>query len=58
MAQIVLGLDTSHTPMLLVDACDLPRDEETDRRLALLDVEGAPTTFEYLLSVASDPSCG
>ena len=54
MAQIVLGLGTSHTPMLLVDACDLVRYEENDRRLALLDLEGAPTTFESLPSAASD----
>ena len=52
MAQIVLGLGTSHTPMLLVDAADLPRYEENDRRLTLLDTEGAPTTFDDLLNTA------
>jgi hypothetical protein len=58
MAQIVLGLGTSHTPMLLVDACDLPRYEENDWRLALLDLDGAPTTFECLLAAASDRHAG
>lgn len=46
MAAITLGLGTSHTPMLLVDAADLSRYEENDRRLSLLDNDGAATTFE------------
>ena len=54
MAQIVLGLGTSHTPMLLVDAADLPRYEENDRRLTLLGVDGAPITFDALLADVSD----
>ncbi|MFL5254235.1 MAG: hypothetical protein ACJ8AI_15315 [Rhodopila sp.] len=48
MASITLGLGTSHTPMLLVDAGDLPRYEENDRRLSLLDHDGAVTTFDTL----------
>jgi hypothetical protein len=54
MAQIVLGLGTSHTPMLLVDPADLPRYEENDRRLPLLDFDGAPIGFDALLSGAPD----
>jgi hypothetical protein len=54
MARIVLGLGTSHTPMLLVDASDLPRYEENDRRLTLLDNDGVSTTFDALLAGASD----
>jgi hypothetical protein len=54
MAQIVLGLGTSHTPMLLVDPSDLTRYEENDRRLTLLDVDGATVTFDRLLAGAAD----
>lgn len=54
MARIILGLGTSHTPMLLVDAADLPRYEENDRRLPLLDLEGVPTTFDQLAAAAAD----
>ena len=49
MARIMLGLGTSHTPMLLVDASDLSRYEENDRRLSLLDNAGAPVGFDTLL---------
>ena len=48
MAAITLGLGTSHTPMLLVDAADLPRYEENDRRLTLLGNDGTATTFDTL----------
>lgn len=54
MARIVLGLGTSHTPMLLADAADLPRYEENDRRLPLLDTDGESITFDRLLTGASD----
>jgi hypothetical protein len=54
MGRIVLGLGTSHTPMLLVDAADLPRYEENDRRLTLLDTDGAAATFDGLLAGAGD----
>ena len=54
MAKIVLGLGTSHTPMLLVDGADLPRYEENDRRLSLLDLDGEPITFDALLASAPD----
>jgi hypothetical protein len=53
MARIVLGLGTSHTPMLLVDPPDLPLYEENDRRLTLLDIDGRPTTFETLSASAA-----
>jgi len=54
MAQIVFGLGTSHTPMLLVDAGDLPRYEENDHRLPLLDFDGMPVTFGGLLDRTKD----
>jgi Catalytic LigB subunit of aromatic ring-opening dioxygenase len=54
MARIVLGLGTSHTPMLLVDPSDLPRYEENDRRLSLLDNDGGPITFDRLLAREAD----
>ena len=53
MARIVLGLGTSHTPMLLVDGSDLPRYEENDRRLLLLDFDGEPVTLDALTARAS-----
>ncbi|MGE3784869.1 MAG: extradiol ring-cleavage dioxygenase, partial [Alphaproteobacteria bacterium] len=47
MAQIVLGMATSHTPMLNAPATDWPRFIERDsRRSDLLDVEGRLTTYE------------
>lgn len=52
MAEIVLGLGTSHTPMLLVHPEDLVRYEENDRRIALLDTEGESVTFDALLAAA------
>ena len=54
MARIVLGLGTSHTPMLLADAADLSRYEENDRRLSLLNFDGAPATFDTMLVAADD----
>jgi hypothetical protein len=54
MAQIVLGIGTSHTPMLLVDRADLPRYEENDRRLSLLGLDGAQVTFDALAASAPD----
>jgi hypothetical protein len=50
MARIVLGLGTSHTPMLLADPGDLPRYEENDRRLTLLDNDGQTATFDGMLA--------
>src|SRR5579872_1510415 len=53
MAQIVLGMGTSHTPMLNAPPEDWPRFIERDtRRTNLLDVEGRPTTYEAQLQRA------
>src|SRR5580693_7894903 len=47
MARIVLGMGTSHTPMLNAPPTDWPRFYERDsRRSNLLEVEGRPTTYE------------
>lgn len=54
MAQIVLGIGTSHTPMLNTPAEDWPRFIELDRVRRHLDKEGRPTTYEELLRHA-DP---
>src|SRR5947199_1887529 len=54
MTKIVLGLGTSHTPMLL--ACDktLARFVETDQKIRHRDKEGRPVTYGDLLEKA-DP---
>src|SRR5581483_4448538 len=54
MAKIVLGLGSSHTPMLLASDETLPRFEETDRNIRHRDKEGRPTTYAALLEKA-DP---
>jgi hypothetical protein len=54
MAKIVLGLGSSHTPMLLAADETLPRFEETDRKIRHRDKEGRPTTYAELLEKA-DP---
>jgi len=54
MAKIVLGLGSSHTPMLLASDETLPRFEETDRKIKHRDKEGRPTTYAELLEKA-DP---
>ena len=53
MARIVLGLGTSHTPMLNCGVDDWPRFEELDRRRKHLHRDGRPATYEDLLAVAS-----
>src|SRR5579863_7245732 len=55
MAEIVLGIATSHTPMLNAPAEDWPRFIERDRTRALLDKEGRPARYEELLEQA-DPA--
>jgi 3-O-methylgallate 3,4-dioxygenase len=52
MARIVLGLGTSHTPMLNCGVEDWPRFEELDRRRKHLHKDGRPATYEDLLAVA------
>jgi hypothetical protein len=54
MAKIVLGLGTSHTPMLLASDETLQRFVETDRHIKHRDKEGRPTTYGDLLEKA-DP---
>jgi aromatic ring-opening dioxygenase catalytic subunit (LigB family) len=52
MARIVLGLGTSHTPMLSVGPEEWPRFEELDRKRPLLHTDGRRATFDELLAVA------
>ncbi len=54
MAKIVLGLGSSHTPMLLASDETLPRFLETDQRIKHRDREGQPATYAELLEKA-DP---
>jgi hypothetical protein len=54
MARIVLGLGTSHTPMLLAADETLPRFLETDQTIRHRDKEGRPVTYGDLLE-AADP---
>jgi hypothetical protein len=54
MAKIVLGLGTSHTPMLLASDETLLRFEETDQTIKHRDKEGKPATYAELLERA-DP---
>lgn len=54
MAKIVLGLGTSHTPMLLASDETLPRFRETDEKISHRDKEGRPATYAQLLERA-DP---
>ncbi len=42
MAKIVLGLGTSHTPMLLASDATLERFIETDQTIKHRDKEGRP----------------
>jgi len=48
MAKIVLGIGTSHTPMLNAPLDDWPRFIERDRGRAHLDKEGHPVTYDEL----------
>src|SRR5215813_2316358 len=54
MAKIVLGLGTSHTPMLLASDDTLRRFQETDEKIKHRDKEGRPVTYGDLLEKA-DP---
>jgi len=55
MAKIVLGLATSHTPMLLASDETLPRFAETDQNYKLRDEEGRPASYGGVLQKA-DPA--
>ena len=57
MAKIVLGLGTSHTPMLLASDETLTRFNETDQNIKHRDKEGRPVTYGELLEKA-DPKHG
>ena len=52
MARIVLGLGTSHTPMLSVGPEEWPRFEELDRKRPLLHADGRRATYDELLALA------
>jgi 3-O-methylgallate 3,4-dioxygenase len=54
MANIVLGMGTSHTPMLLASDETLPRFLETDQIIKHHDKDGCPATYGELLEKA-DP---
>ena len=58
MAKIVLGLGSSHTPMLLASDETLPRFQETDQRMKHRDKEGQPTTYAELLEKADPKMAG
>ncbi|MFZ3235786.1 MAG: hypothetical protein WA184_10510, partial [Stellaceae bacterium] len=54
MAKIVLGIATSHTPMLNTPAKDWPSFIDRDGVRDFLDKEGEPASYEELLTRA-DP---
>src|SRR6202011_4470614 len=49
MAKLVLGIGTSHTPMLNAPAEDWPRFIDRDAVRNFLDKEGEPATYKELL---------
>jgi hypothetical protein len=51
MAHIVLGIGTSHTPMLNVGPEEWPLFEELDRKRAHLHKDGARATYDELLAI-------
>lgn len=56
MARIVLGIGTSHSPLLASPPEDYARHAEIDAKgRRLLDKEGRPTTYSDLLA-AADPA--
>jgi 3-O-methylgallate 3,4-dioxygenase len=52
MARIVLGIGTSHTPMLNVGPDEWPLFEELDRKRAHLHKDGRRATYDELLAIA------
>lgn len=54
MARIVLGIGSSHTPMLNAGLDDWPRFIELDRLRQHLDKQGRPVNYEQLLAKAGD----
>ncbi len=58
MAKIILGLGSSHTPMLLASDETLPRFAETDQKIKHRDKEGRPATYAELLEKSRSPDGG
>ena len=58
MAKLVLGIGTSHTPMLNAPAEDWPRFIDRDAVRGFLDKEGHPATYETLLLQAEPHVAG
>jgi len=54
MARIVLGIGSSHTPMLNARLDDWPRFIELDRLRQHLDKQGRPVSYEQLLAIAGE----
>ena len=52
MAKIVLGVGSSHTPMLYTEPQDWPRYETRDRKMPLLDQDGQRADFDELVTAA------
>src|SRR5437588_11804089 len=52
MAKLVLGIGTSHTPMLNAPGEDWPRFIDRDEVRDFLDKEGHPSTYHELLQRA------
>ena len=52
MARILLGVGTSHTPMLNTAADEWPLFEQLDRQRSHLHKDGRPATYDELLAVA------
>ncbi len=57
MAQIVLGIGTSHTPMLNLGPEEWPLYIELDRRRPHRRLDGRPATYDELLAVAPASIC-
>lgn len=53
MARIVLGIGTSHTPMLNVGPEEWPLFEQLDRKRAHLHKDGSRATYDELLAIAA-----
>jgi len=54
MAQLVLGVGVSHTPMLGAELEDWPRFIEIDVKRGHRDKDGNPATYDDLLRIADD----
>lgn len=52
MPRIILGIGTSHTPMLNVGVGDWLRFEDLDRQRSHLHKDGRPATYDELLAIA------